>query len=334
MPHSRWVHFTRVASAVGLGAFALVTLFAPAGGELESFFNVWVYDGLMVFATVIVGSHAYLVKRERAAWTVVTVALGSWTFGELWYAIFKPESYPSMADAGYIAFYVLLYVGVVLLLRSRARSIGGTLWLDGAIAAMTAATVGAAVLVDLVLENTDGSTSTVATNLAYPLGDVLLLSAVFGVFSLTGWRPGPRWLVLGLGILATTAADAIYLFQSSNGTYVEGTWVDILWPTAMLAVASSAWLPDRTREGLEVEGRPLLAVPAVGALIATGVLVYDHFVRFNVLAVALASLPLGLVIARLAVTFRENSRLDALTRAQATTDALTAVATRRQLLED
>ena len=119
-----------------------------------------------------------------------------------------------MADVGYIAFYVLLYVGIVLLLRSRARSIAGTLWLDGITAAFAAAALGAAVLVELVLENTEGSTSTVVTNLAYPLGDVLLLSAVFGVFSLTGWRPGPRWLLLGLGILSTTAADAIYLFQS------------------------------------------------------------------------------------------------------------------------
>ena len=119
---------------------------------------------------------------------------------------------------------------------------------------------------------------------------------MFGVFSLTGWRPGPRWLVLGLGILATTAADAVYLFQSSNGTYVEGTWVDILWPAAMLLIASSAWLPDRTRAGLEVEGRPLLAVPAVCVLVATGILVYDHFTRLNLLAIVLASLTLAAVI--------------------------------------
>jgi diguanylate cyclase (GGDEF)-like protein len=329
-----WVHATRVASAVGLGLFAAITLFAPQGGQLSQFANVWIYDGLMVFACVVVGSHAYLVSRERVAWTVITLALVSWTFGELWYAIFKPESYPSMADAGYLGFYFLLYAGIVLLLRSRARSIGGTLWLDGATAALAAAALGAAVLVELVLQSTEGSTSTVVTNLAYPLGDVLLLSAVFGVFSLTGWRPGERWLLLGLGALSTTIADAIYLFQSAAGTYVEGTWIDILWPLAMLLVASSAWARDQSRAGLDVAGRPLLAVPAVCALVATGILVYDHFARLNLLAVVLATVTLGLVIVRLAVTFRENRRLFELTRQEATTDALTGLANRRQLLAD
>jgi two-component system, cell cycle response regulator len=334
MTRFRWVESTRAAAAASFAVFAAVTVLAPVGSAVEAFFNTWVYDGLMVFACVIVGSHAYLLKRERKAWTVVTVALASWTLGEIWASIFHPTSYPSLADLGYIAFYPLLYVGIALLLRSRARSMGGTLWLDGATAALAAAALGAALLVELVLESTSGSTSTVVTNLAYPLGDVLLLSAVFGVFSLTGGRPGPRWILLGLGVLSTTMADAIYLFQSANGTYVEGTWVDILWPASMLLIASSAWMPDRTRHGLEVEGRPLLAVPLVCAVVATGILVYDHFTRLNILAVVLATATLALVVVRLGLTFRENRRLYELTHAEATTDALTGLANRRQLLTD
>jgi two-component system, cell cycle response regulator len=334
MPHRRWIYTTRAAAAAGLALFAAYTLLAPPDDAYFTFFNTWVYDGLMVFACVIAGSHAYLVQQDRGAWTVITLALTSWTFGEVYWAIVKPDEYPSPSDAGYIGFYVLLYAGIVLLLRSRARSIGGVLWLDGATAALAAASLGAAVLVELVLGSTEGSTSTVVTNLAYPLGDVLLLSAVFGVFSLTGWRPGERWLLLGLGALATTIADAVYLFQSANGTYVEGTWIDILWPTSMLLVASAAWANDRSRKGIDVEGRPLLAVPAAGALVATGILVYDHFTRLNILAIVLASLTLVLVIVRLAVTFRENSRLFALTRAEATTDSLTGLANRRQLVAD
>jgi diguanylate cyclase (GGDEF)-like protein len=334
MAHTRWVHLTRAASAAGLAVFAAYTLLATPSDAYFTFFNTWVYDGLMVFACVVAGSHAYLVAKERVAWALITAALACWTFGEIWYAVFQPETYPSMADVGFIAFYVLLYVGIVVLLRSRARSIARALWLDGATAALAAAAFAAAVIFELVADVTEGSTSVVVTNLAYPLGDVLLLSAVFGVFALTGWRPGLRWALLGLGVLSTTLADAVYLFQSAAGTYVEGTWIDILWPTAMLLIAASAWVNDRTRAGLGVEGRPLLAVPAVCAVIATGILVYDHFTRLNILAVVLATGTLALVIVRLALTFRENGQLFELTRQEAVTDVLTGLGNRRQLVVD
>jgi diguanylate cyclase (GGDEF)-like protein len=334
MAHIRWVHLTRAASAAGLAVFAAYTLLAPIDDAYFTFFNTWVYDGLMVLACVVAGSHAYLVARERVAWTVITAAMACWTFGEIWYAVFQPETYPSIADVGFIAFYPLLYVGIVLLLRSRARTIAHALWLDGATAALAAGAVGAALVFELVADVTAGSTSVVVTNLAYPLGDVLLLSAVFGVFALTGWRPGMRWALLGLGVLATALADSIYLFQSAEGSYIEGTWIDVLWPTALLLIAASAWVNDRTRAGLTVDGRPLLAVPAICAVIATGILVYDHFTRLNILAIALATGTLALVVVRLAMTFRENRRLFELTRQEAITDALTGLGNRRQLIND
>jgi two-component system, cell cycle response regulator len=334
MPHKRWVYTTRAAAAAGLAAFAAYTLLAPPEDAYFTLFNTWVYNGLMILACVIAASHAYLVERERVAWTFISIAMACWIFGEVWYAAFEPATYPSMADLGFILFYPFLYVGIVLLLRSRARTIGGTLWLDGATAALAAGAFGAAVIFEIVADVTEGSTSAVVTNLAYPLGDVLLLSAVFGVFSLTAWRPGTRWLFLGLGVLSTALADFIYLFQSAEGTYVEGTWIDILWPAALLLIAASAWVDDRTRAGLHVEGRPLLAVPAVCALVATGILVYDHFVRLNILAIVLATCTLALLVIRLAMTFRENSRLFELTHKDATTDSLTGLGNRRQLLAD
>ena len=329
-----WITLSRTASVAGVVTFAVGVLLAPPGSQVETFFSTWFYNALMILACVIVGARALLVPRERPAWTAFTAAMVSWTFAEIWYVAVHPESYPSLADLGYLGFYPLTYVGMVALLRARTRSIGGTLWLDGLTASLAAAALGAAVLVELVLRTTEGSLSTVATNLAYPLGDLLLLSAVFGVFSLTRWRPGRRWLLLGLGVLATAFADAVYLFQSAADTYVEGSWVDILWPVGLILIASSAWAVDRSGVELEVEGRPLLAVPAACAVIAIGVLVYDHYERVNVLAVGLAAATLLAVVVRLALTFRENRRLFELAREEAVTDALTGLGNRRKLLLD
>jgi diguanylate cyclase (GGDEF)-like protein len=334
MSHRVWVYFTRAAAATGLVVYALFILAAPDDAHLSGFFDTWVYLGLMVLACVTAGSHVYLFEQDRAAWTVITLALVSWTSSELWHTVFGAETYPLLADAGFVGFYVLLYVGMVLLLRSRGRSIAGTLWLDGMTASLAAGALGAAVLVEHVLERTEGSVSSVATSLAHPLGDVLLLSAVFGVFSLTGWRPGRRWLLLGLGALATAIADSVYLFQTTAGTYVEGAWIDILWPASMLLIASAAWARDRSAAGLEAEGRPHLAVPTACALAATAILVYDHFRPVNLLAIVLSTSALLLVSVRLGLTIRENRRLFELTRQEAATDALTNLGNRRKLLID
>ena len=200
-------------------------------------------------------------------------------------------------------------------------------------ASLAAGAVAAAVLFELVLVQTEGSPTTVATNLAYPLGDCA------PALGRRGRRRAQR-VAAERPLVAHRRGDPVHggrglllSLPERRGTYVEGTWIDVLW------VASLA--PDRERElgrsgagEIEVDGKPLLAVPTVCALLAIGVLVYDHFAQLSVLAVALAAATLLAVIARLALTFRDNRRLYELTRAEATTDALTELGNRRKLLSD
>jgi diguanylate cyclase (GGDEF)-like protein len=327
-----WARLALAIAGVGFAVYAVMTLQTDPGDDLNRFASNWLYQGLIVFSVVIAASRAVLVSRDRLAWSVIALSLACTSFAEIYFIIVEPENYPSIADLGWIAFYPTMYAGMVLLIRRRARSVGSTLWIDGVTASVAAAAVGAAVLIEVVLQTTEGEPAAVATNLAYPLGDVLLLSAVFGAFSLAGWHISRRWVVLGLGVLATTIADGVYLFTVE--TYVPGTDIDLLWPVSTLLIAAAAWVPDSEDRAVELEGRPLLAVPAICALLATGILVYDHFSRINLFALGLAAATLLLVVARLAVTFAENGRLFNLVKHESITDALTGLSNRRKLVRD
>ena len=312
--------------------YAAIVLLTSPGDALNTFATDWLYQALIAAAAVIAAARAIHVEQDRLAWSVIAAALASTSIAELFFIAVEPDGYPSVSDLFWIAFYPLAYIGMVLLLRRRARAIARPLWLDGLTASVAAAALGAAVLLEVVLSTAEGSRAEVATNLAYPLGDVLLLSAVFGVFSLAGWRIEGRWLLLGLGLLATAVADGVYLFTVD--TYQAGSAIDVLWPLSSLLIATAAWVRTHDESQLRTHGRPLLAVPAVCALAAIQILVYDHFARLNLVAVGLAALTLLLVIVRLGLTFRENARLFALTHHEALTDALTGIGNRRRLLAD
>src|SRR5207302_11088989 len=135
---------------------------------------------------------AIFFRAERSAWLFIGLALLATTTGDIlfdfWYGGDPP--FPSAADVGYLAFYPLLYVGIVLLLRRRVATFSGNLWLDGFIAATAAGALGASVLLEVVVNSTHGSPLDVLTNMAYPIGDVLLLAFMVFVFSVTRWRPG------------------------------------------------------------------------------------------------------------------------------------------------
>jgi diguanylate cyclase (GGDEF)-like protein len=327
----------QVTAAVALFAFLLHTLL-PDSGRVAWFFDYVVYYAIVLTAMGGTALRVLLVPANRAGWGAMTVAVWSYGLAELawlvWLSNDPDPPYPSFADALYLGFYPAAYVGLVLLFRSRFTGLTPGLWIDGLTAALAAATLGSAVIVEAVLDTTDGSFAVVATNVAYPLGDVILLSLVIAAFSLTGWRPGRSWWLIGASLLLFALGDSVYLWATATGNYVEGQVLDTTWPAALLLVAVAAWNDVAGGRRIDVSGRSLLAVPAVCAAAASGVLAVDHFVRVNLLAIVLALCTLVCVLVRLGLAFRENRRLLELTRSEAITDALTGLGNRRLLLRD
>jgi diguanylate cyclase len=294
-----------------------------------------VQNNLFLVAALLCAARAWLIEAERAAWTVIAVGAFAWFPAETLYHLvisrLDPVPFPSITDAFWLSSYPCFYIGLVLLARGRLREAGSALWLDGVVGALATAAVGAAVILRVVLPALGGPLQVVATNLAYPLADLVLLGFVVAMTALWGWRPGRAWVTLGVGLLVLVGADSMYLLASAQGSYASGDPVDAVWAAALLIVAAAAWQPRDVRVAVDLAGRTALALPTIFVLVALGVLAYDHFVRINHVAVGLAIATLLAAAGRTALAFRELRNF-AETRRQATTDDLTGLANRRAFI--
>lgn len=328
----------RVAVLALIFALALYTLYVIAGHwwapGLGRFFKSVVFSAVLIAASLVCLGRAVLTQADRTAWLVLSAGMGAWALGTVWWSLFirdlESPPYPSFADVLYLSFYPAAYVALMLMVRRRIGGIYPSFWLDGLIAVLSVAALGSAFVVPSVVADTGGNTATVATNLAYPLGDLLLIAFVVGIFSLTGWRPGRMWLVVGTALILMSVADTIWLYRIATDTFVEGTWLDAIWPTGMMLLAIAAWQPDAPPKPRAFEGWPVFLLPCLFTLGALSVELLEDL-SGNAPAQLLATATVVAALVRMGMGFHELRKLsDA--QQQATTDELTGLANRRHFL--
>ena len=329
--------------SLGVAGFVVLTLqteFGLGGAWLARVDNDYLYDGILILAAL----NCFFCGRGRAdrtAWIWVGVAISAWAAGDIYYtAVLDGKAvipFPSLSDAGYLLFYPPVYVGLVVLFHKEVRGIVRSLWLDGLIAALTTAALAASVVYAIVERSLNGSGETsagIATNLAYPLGDMLVLGIVAGAVALSGWRVSAKWLIFGGGLLVFAVFDSIYLVEIAKNTYVGGTWLDLGWPAGMLLIAGAGTLPSRRVRAAQLDGLRLILVPALFGSIALVLEIVDHFQTLNTLGITLATLALAAVFVRMGMTFIDYLRLLEHTRHESKTDLLTGLWNRRALVGD
>jgi two-component system, cell cycle response regulator len=277
--------------------------------------------------------------REGLAWGLIGAGSLLWACGDVYWTLVLAKDavipVPSISDAGYLAFYPLVFAGLCLLLRARVEGAPRTLWVDGLTAALAAGAMSAAVVLQTVLHTVGGDPLGVATNLAYPVGDLILLAVVVAAFALRGWRADRTWALLGLGIVLFWVADSYYLVTVANETYVYPSVWDGGWTSCLVLFSAAAWQPERRTVAVADRGAMrFTAFPIAFASLGLGILVLAALGSLNPLAVVLAAASLLAVFGRLVLSLRENAGMLVASRYEALTDALTGLGNRRALTRD
>jgi two-component system cell cycle response regulator len=334
-PARRAVRLALAVCGVWLAVHELRVVASP-GTSLGPLSSRFAHDVVLLVAAGACLARGVLVRRERVPWLLLGAGVLAWTSGEIYYtAVLWTESsppIPSPADSGYLLFPVLALAGMLGLLRARAR-VSATLLVDGVTVALAVAALSAAIVFQTVLAHASGEPLAVATGLAYPLTDLVLLAVGVGALAGTGWRLDRSWALLAAGVLMFWFADSMYLVRTAAGTYEAGGWFDAGWWGGLLAIATAAWQtpPERPRTRPNDESLRLIAAPLAAGAVGVELLVYGSSGDLNGVAVGLAAAALVAVMIRLTLTFRQNVAILRASRDEALTDSLTGLGNRRAL---
>ena len=154
-------------------------------------------------------------------------------------------SYPSWADAAWLASSLCLFVGLVLRLRILSRRRGMLIILDAVSVSLVA--LGLVInALDSPLQALAGvgvARPAIVMNIVYPVLDVALLVATAWLLTTARSRITRADLALVAGVVTLAVVDVAYFVLLAEGLWRPGTWVSSLSTIATLVVATSVALP-------------------------------------------------------------------------------------------
>lgn len=194
---------------------------------------LWGLLGLGSAAAVVVG----VIRNQpthRVAWVVVALGVTTFALGDISYDVLtefmhERNPFPSIADVFYLATYVLLATGLLLMVRSRRRRDSDTgAALDALIVTAGLGALSWMYLIQPYVHAADMSMLSKLTSIAYPLGDIVLLCVIVRLVFGGGTR-GTSVRLLALGAVGVLGADCIYGWIQLHGSWRVGGPTDLGW---------------------------------------------------------------------------------------------------------
>lgn len=272
---------------LGLGTLALTAYLFVHPIRVGPFFN------LICFSAPIAIVVSVMTQRpaRRLPWLLFALGQTLFVAGDVLtynYERFFGTSlpFPSVGDAFYLAVYPCLILGLLMLTRRRSPGRDRESVLDAMIVATGVGVVSWVLLMAPIARSNDLDVISKLVSIAYPLMDLILLTAAIRLAVGTGKRPPSFYLLIG-AIVSLFVTDGVYSWISVHGIvydnstgFLEGGWglFYVLWGAAALHGSMRA-LDEPTEPGELRHPRRRLSLLAGASLMAPAlqlVLVANH----------------------------------------------------------
>jgi diguanylate cyclase (GGDEF)-like protein/PAS domain S-box-containing protein len=265
--------------------------------------------------------------RMRWGWALIGLGVLSWGLGQcawVYLESFRGDEvpFPSQADIGYLGMVVLTPAGLLILpsvaqaLANRARSV-----LDGLMVATSLMMMAWIFVVEPLIKAGGDSALALYISMAYPLGDVVIVTIVVYMLALQRQRGANlgQLVLVGAGICAFAISDIGYAYLNLIGAYASGGVTDVGWFAGFLLillaarkpVPALAVTPDEEIDG-EGNQQPfgvLLPYVAVLAALLTSVVWFARTGQASAFVSYARSALILLIVGRQLLTLLENRNL-------------------------
>jgi methyl-accepting chemotaxis protein len=298
-----------------------VSLVVRANGSDITLVDGWGTSTYELVASALVLIRAAVSPRDRRFCLALGTGMALWAIGDFaeTYASLHNDNLPTPVLANYlwVGFFPVAYVGVMLLMRQEIRKFTAANYLDGVVATLTCAAAFAAFGFGAIRHAVGDDSVTVAWNLIYPVGDILLLLLTLGAAAMLPPGRRARWYLMAAASLANTVGDVCALFDNSLDPTHFGYFCDSLaWPLSLFLFSLSVWVRAyRPAESELKETSSGFVVPAVAAGLSLLIMFVGSLDHVNQIALGLATATLvaagvrfGLALRRLRALTEERHR--------------------------
>ncbi len=202
--------------------------------------NLYVVDAIFALVAWFATIAAYVTMRAfrrndslKGVWAVLTAGLALWALGETsWFiieAILGLDPYPSIADLFWVLGYPIVFVGLVLGMKTlHVRPSSGGKIIGTALILIIAFDLWYFVL--SVILPAKAPLIQKFLNIYYPVGDLILLSPViYSLMTLKYRAVDYSWKLIALGLGLIMVNDVIFSYLAIIDVYQSGSLLDSFW---------------------------------------------------------------------------------------------------------